>query len=104
VLAAGALERPIAFGNNDGRRDAGWRRSQLHQSLRGCAGKRLAVFTNNDDGWRTAADAQAAGIEIAAVIDSRAVPERFAALGRAGDDRRARVARARQARRGGDRR
>ena len=37
-------------------------------------GRRLAIFTNNDDGWRTAEDARAAGIEIAAVVDSRSEP------------------------------
>ena len=45
-------------------------------------GRRITLFTNNDDGWRTAADAHAAGIEVVAVVDSRAEPPgRFAALG-----------------------
>lgn len=33
---------------------------------------RVAIFTNNDDGHRTAADLAAKGVEIAGVIDSRA--------------------------------
>ena len=75
VLAAGALERPIAFGNNDrpGVMLAGAMRSYINRYA-AAPGRRLAVFTNNDDGWRTAADAHAAGIEVAAVIDSRAEP------------------------------
>ncbi|MCL4145604.1 UNVERIFIED_CONTAM: hypothetical protein GTU68_050785 [Idotea baltica] len=34
-------------------------------------GKRVAVFTNNDDGWRTASDLAAKGVEVSAIIDSR---------------------------------
>ena len=83
VLAAGALERPIAFGNNDrpGVMLAGAARTYINRYA-AAPGRRLAVFTNNDDGWRTADDARAAGIEIAAVVDSRAEPPgQFAALG-----------------------
>ena len=83
VLAAGALERMIAFGNNDrpGVMLAGATRSYLNRYA-AAPGKRLAVFTNNDDGWRTAADARAAGLEVAAVIDARREPAgQFAALG-----------------------
>ncbi len=83
VLAAGALERAIAFGNNDrpGVMLAVAARSYINRYA-AAPGQRLAVFTNNDDGWRTAADARAAGIEIAAVIDARnEPPAQFAALG-----------------------
>ena len=83
VLAAGALERMIAFGNNDrpGVMLASAARSYINRYA-AAPGKRLAIFTNNDDGWRTAADARAAGIEIAAVVDSRSEPPgQFAALG-----------------------
>ena len=34
-------------------------------------GKRISIFTNNDDGWRTARDLSAQGVSVAAVIDSR---------------------------------
>ncbi len=72
LLTAGATERPIAFGNNDrpGVMLAGAVRTYANRY--GVApGKRVAVFTNNDDGWRTATDLADKGIEIAAVIDSR---------------------------------
>ncbi len=72
VLAAGAHERAIAFGNNDrpGVMLAGAARTYVNR-FAAAPGRRLAVFTNNDDGPRTAADAREAGIEVAAVIDSR---------------------------------
>jgi NADPH-dependent 2,4-dienoyl-CoA reductase/sulfur reductase-like enzyme len=72
VLAAGAIERGIAFGDNDrpGVMLAGAARAYINRYA-AAPGKRLAVFTNNDDGLRTAADARAAGVEVAAVIDSR---------------------------------
>ena len=34
-------------------------------------GKRVAIFTDNDDGWKSAADLARAGVAVAAVIDSR---------------------------------
>ncbi len=73
VLAAGASERPIAFAGNDrpGVMLAGAVRTYLHRFAAAPA-SRLVVFTNNDDGWRTAADAANAGIAVEAVIDSRA--------------------------------
>ena len=72
VLCAGATERPIGFGNNDrpGVMLAGAVRAYVNRW--GVApGKRVAVFTNNDDGWRTATDLQAKGVEVTAVIDTR---------------------------------
>ena len=73
VLAAGALERPIAFPMNDrpGVMLASAVRSYLNRwSV--TPGKRVAVFGNNDDAHRTARDLHSAGVEVAAVIDSRA--------------------------------
>ncbi len=75
VLAAGATERPVAFGNNDrpGVMLAGAVRAYANRW--GVApGRRVAVFTNNDDGWRTAADLVAKGVEVSAVIDTRDAP------------------------------
>ena len=72
VLAAGAIERPIAFPDNDrpGVMLAGAVRAYLNRW--GVApGARVAVFTNNDDGRRTARDLVAAGVEVAALIDTR---------------------------------
>jgi len=75
LLAAGATERHIAFPDNDrpGIMLAGAVRSYVNR-FAVAPGRRTAVFTNNDDGWRTAADLAAAGIEITAVIDTRDVP------------------------------
>ncbi|MEM9107441.1 MAG: sarcosine oxidase subunit alpha family protein [Pseudomonadota bacterium] len=72
VLCAGATERSIAFGNNDrpGIMLAGSARAYVNRWA-ATPGKRVAVFTNNDDGWRTATDMAARGVEISAVIDSR---------------------------------
>ena len=72
ILAAGATERPVAFGGNDrpGVMLAGAVRAYANRYAVG-AGRRIGVFTNNDDGWRTAADLAAKGVEVAAVIDVR---------------------------------
>ena len=81
VLAAGALERAIAFGNNDrpGVMLAGAARTYINRYA-AAPGRKLAVFTNNDDGWRTAADARAAGIEVVVIDPREARPQRFAKL------------------------
>jgi len=72
VLAAGAIERSIAFPNNDrpGVMLAGAVRTYANR-FAVTPGKRVIVFTNNDDGWRTAADLAAKGVTIPAVIDTR---------------------------------
>ena len=72
VLAAGAIERPIAFPGNDrpGVMLAGAVRAWLNRWS--VAPARAAVFTACDDGWRTAADLAAAGVEVAAIVDARA--------------------------------
>ncbi|MEM9975052.1 MAG: sarcosine oxidase subunit alpha family protein [Pseudomonadota bacterium] len=73
VLAAGALERPIAFPGNDrpGVMSAAAVRSYLHR-WGVSPGKRITVLANNDDAHRTARDLAAAGISIAGVVDTRA--------------------------------
>ncbi len=73
VLAAGASERPIAFTNNDrpGVMLAGAMRTYLNRFAAKPA-SRLVVFTNNDDGWRTAGDALRVGLPVEAIVDSRA--------------------------------
>ena len=72
ILAAGAIERPIAFANNDrpGIMLAGALRAYVNRWA-ATPGRRVAVFTNNDDGLRTATDLAARGVELAAVIDTR---------------------------------
>lgn len=72
ILCAGALERPIAFPNNDrpGIMMASAVRAYVNRW--GVApGRAVAVFGNNDDAHRTAHDLAAVGIKVAAVIDSR---------------------------------
>ncbi|WP_317057393.1 sarcosine oxidase subunit alpha family protein [Roseovarius rhodophyticola] len=80
ILAAGALERPIAFQNNDrpGIMMAGALRAYVNR-WRVCPGQRVAVFANSDAGHRTVADLQAAGVHVAALIDVR--PEAECTLG-----------------------
>ncbi|MEL6792906.1 MAG: glycine cleavage T C-terminal barrel domain-containing protein, partial [Pseudomonadota bacterium] len=72
ILCAGAIERSIAFENNDrpGVMLAGAARTYLNR-YGVAAGKSVAVFTNNDDGWRTAEDFRDAGLEVAVVADAR---------------------------------
>jgi methylglutamate dehydrogenase subunit C len=72
ILCAGAIERGMAFENNDrpGIMMAASVRAYLHRY--GVApGRRVTVFANNDDARRTARDLAAAGVMIAALIDSR---------------------------------
>ncbi|MGJ8621428.1 MAG: sarcosine oxidase subunit alpha family protein [Yoonia sp.] len=72
ILCAGALERPIAFPDNDrpGIMLASAVRAYVNRW--GVApGKSVAIFGNNDDAHRTARDLAKAGVRVAAVIDSR---------------------------------
>jgi heterotetrameric sarcosine oxidase alpha subunit len=72
ILASGAIERPLAFPDNDrpGIIMASAVRSYLNRfAVR--PGGRVTLFTNNDDGWRTAKALRTRGVEIAAIIDSR---------------------------------
>jgi sarcosine oxidase subunit alpha len=73
ILASGAEERPLVFGGNDipGVMMASAVRSYLKRQAV-APGKRVAVFTTNDAGYRTAADLEAAGVEVAAIVDPRA--------------------------------
>jgi len=72
ILASGAIERPIAFPDNDrpGIMLAGAVRSYTNR-FAVAPGARVAVFANNDDAWRTVTDMQAAGITVSALIDVR---------------------------------
>ncbi|WP_339109587.1 sarcosine oxidase subunit alpha family protein [Thioclava sp. GXIMD4216] len=77
VLAAGATERHIPFANNDrpGIMLAGAMRAYANRwavaPVR-APEDRIAIFTNSDDGHRTALDLIAKGAQIAGVIDTRA--------------------------------
>ncbi len=72
ILAAGAIERPIAFGGADtpGVMLAGAARAYVNR-YGVAAGREAIVFTSGDDGWNTAGDLAAAGVKIVAVVDSR---------------------------------
>ncbi len=75
VLAAGAFERPLVFGNND--RPG----VMLAAAARAYAvrfgvlvGRRAVIATNNDSAYEAALDLMDAGTEIAAIADSRSAP------------------------------
>jgi heterotetrameric sarcosine oxidase alpha subunit len=72
LLCAGAIERPIAFENNDrpGIMLASALRAYVNRWAAAPAQK-VAIFTNNDDGHRSAVDLLAKGVKVAAVIDVR---------------------------------
>lgn len=72
VLAAGAIERPIVFGGNDrpGVMMASAVRTYVNR-FSVTPGRRVALFTSIDDGWKTAADLAAAGVEIPLIVDAR---------------------------------
>jgi sarcosine oxidase subunit alpha len=71
ILAAGAVERPIAFANNDrpGVMLAGAVREYANRYA-ALAGQKIAVMTNNDDALGTIEDLSAAGSETH-LIDTR---------------------------------
>ncbi len=71
VIAAGAIERPIPFGNNDrpGVMLASAARAYLNR-FAVLAGRNIVVFTNNDSAYAAAADFKAAGAAVT-VIDAR---------------------------------
>ena len=72
IMATGAIERPIAFANNDvpGVMLASAVRDYIQ--LYGVAvGECTVIVTNNDDAYRTAFEMNEAGYEIAAILDTR---------------------------------
>jgi sarcosine oxidase subunit alpha len=72
ILATGAHERPLVFGDNDrpGVMLSTAVETYLHRYAV-AAGKRAVVFTNNDTAYARAAAFAEAGIEVAAIVDSR---------------------------------
>ena len=87
VICAGAVERPLAFANNDvpGVMLAGAVRDYI--ALWGVApGREIVVFANNDDAYRTAIAAFEVGLKVPAIVDPRTapsgdLPDRARALG-----------------------
>jgi heterotetrameric sarcosine oxidase alpha subunit len=80
IVCAGAIERPIVFGNNDrpGIMLAGAVRSYVNR-FGVVLGKRAVVFADNDDAFRTAIDLTKASVEVAALVDGRHRRSAFAA-------------------------
>ena len=72
IVATGAIERPIAFQDDDrpGVMLAGPVRAYLARWA-AAAGRRLVLFTNNDDAYRTALAWAGAGLTVAGVVDAR---------------------------------
>lgn len=72
VLATGAFERPLLFSGND-RPGVMIASAAFHYLDRHgvAAGRRAVLFTNNDSAYEAAFRLQAAGVEIAAVVDCR---------------------------------
>ncbi len=76
VLAAGAIERPLVFPNND--RPGVMLASAVSTYVNRYAvspGRRVVVFTNNDSAYRAALDLADAGSEVVAVADLRPDPK-----------------------------
>ncbi|MER6924214.1 sarcosine oxidase subunit delta family protein, partial [Streptomyces spiralis] len=79
VLATGAHERSLAFGDND--RPGVMLASSARTYLRRYAvlpGRHAVVFTTNDSAYAAALDLAAAGVEIAAIVDTRPEPGEWA--------------------------
>ena len=75
ILATGAHERPLVFANNDrpGIMLAGAVREYLHR-FAVLPGRRVCLFANNDSVYGMLPELRAGGVEIVAVVDSRARP------------------------------
>ena len=76
VLAAGALERPLLFAHND--RPGVMLSASVRAYLRRygvAAGSRCVVATCHDDAYLTALDLQAAGVDVACIVDLRESPQ-----------------------------
>ena len=73
VMATGSIERPLVFADNDkpGVMLASAIRTYANQYAV-LPGRQVAIFTNNDDAYRSALDAKQAGAREVTVIDSRA--------------------------------
>ena len=80
VVAAGAIERPMVFAGNDrpGVMLAGAVRTYLNR-FAVAPGRRAVVCTSGDDAWRTVTHLARAGVEVAAVVESRAAVDELVA-------------------------
>jgi sarcosine oxidase subunit alpha len=72
VLCAGAEERPLVFGGNDVPGVMLGSAMRAYANRYGvAAGSSVAVFTNNDSGYRTARDLKSRGVHVEAIVDCR---------------------------------
>ena len=72
IIAAGAIERPLVFRDNDrpGIMMAGAAQSYINRWA-AKPGDNGVVFTNNDGAYRTALDLHNAGVRVSAIVDLR---------------------------------
>ncbi|MBL6598741.1 MAG: sarcosine oxidase subunit alpha [Alphaproteobacteria bacterium] len=76
VLAAGAIERPLVFADNDRPGIMLSSAARAYVNRFGVApGRRVLMFTNNDDAYRTALALKAQGVGVAGIVDVRAKVE-----------------------------
>ncbi len=75
ILATGATERPLVFGNNDKPGVMLASAARTYANLYGVKpGRRAVIATNNNDAYRSALDLHRAGVNVVAVVDSRQHP------------------------------
>ncbi|MEU1785067.1 sarcosine oxidase subunit alpha family protein [Streptomyces sparsogenes] len=79
IIATGAHERSLAFGDNDrpGVMLASSARTYLHRYAV-LPGRHAVVFTTNDSAYAAALDLAAAGVDITAIVDTRPDPGEWA--------------------------
>jgi sarcosine oxidase subunit alpha len=81
VLASGAIERSMVYGNNDLPGTLLARAAQTYVTRYGVRlGQRAVLFTNNDAAYSSALALHAAGIPIAGIVDSRSAEAQRSAL------------------------
>ncbi|MFJ8537974.1 sarcosine oxidase subunit alpha family protein [Streptomyces sp. NPDC093591] len=84
VLATGAHERSLAFANNDRPGVMLASSARTHVNRHGALpGRHAVVFTTNDSAYEAAVDLAAAGLAIAAIVDTRPEPGEWAERARA---------------------
>lgn len=72
VFATGAYDQPPLFDNNDLPGVMLGSAAQRLLNLYGVSiGQKVAIVTCNEDGWQLASEFQAAGVEVAAIVDHR---------------------------------
>ena len=75
ILATGAIERPLAFAGNDIPGVMLAQAARTYVTRYGALpGRRAVIATAHDDGYRTAFALAGAGVDVVAVLDSRAEP------------------------------